>query len=661
MISHATRTIQRAWRSVFRFRKLRVLSKLFHHTHGCNVHNVQLMGPSATAEFVRDNKRAAAAFKLIRRISAIASIRHQPAHLPPNITPKKLMSAYLIAVYPSSTFAEMYPLEQMLLDAATAFIKQIDRITAAAANSPTFCTSDLARELTTPFNAQLADYAQIFDKWINYDSTKLVNRISNSLFSLYGFIKNTPAEPHYKPMIEDAKKEIMDLRKKMVSVKGNDAMRTFNAALLATTPEELASCAGAEPSIEMKTPPNEYIVHELLIDPSYRYTMTGSTAVHERDITKNVAFHNLYWHMLKKDLSATPPNFDRAADLFLSIRDAVITASPGIIHDSLLKGLKINAVIKHIQLKSMDINTMVSHIVAVYDTMDASFEIPSTKRANAAIVVQHTFGFSMPETPEEDLELIRRWEKFRSHVNTHLIDGLRILYELSRGIRVRYINKRIANLENIILEQGYDYEKGKFKLNAVALDKTRAWLAREIKEMPPAVRNAPLPLVHAHAFLSLFANDKFVQDRVPETLRLDTSRLAYLHAELHALIKTRLLVIVAAETNTPTVFASIRAMRPGVFPQIATLNLPPNTVEHFEHTSRPRQITHSRTHAMLVAYLADQAAPVERFIGATPRLPADVVDAINTRFANLVALARRTAEISLSVHGKRYAELLAAV
>ena len=656
---HASSTIQRAWRSTFRFRKLRTLVKLFHYTYGMNIDNVKYMGATATAELIRDTKRTAAAFKLVKRIWAIASARRQPAEeLITTISPKKLILAYLIAHYPAHAFAEMYPLEQALLRTAMALVKQIDRITAAVTSTDTFCTSDLSHDLTKPFNKQLIDYAECFDKWRAYDGAKQVNRISNALFSLYSFVVNTPKEPHYTPILSKAQIDIRNLRQKLASMKGDDALSAFDAELVNLPQAEFNASAGAETMIEMAPPQNEYIVHELLIDPSYRYTNTGSTAAHETHITVNVAFHELYWSMLQTDLASA--KFNRAADLFMSIRDAVITTSSKTRHDDFLTKLDTNTIVRQIQLNTMTVNKLVCFTIATHAFLDIHFDIPSTKRAATAELVRQTFGVSMPDTPAEDVELIRRWEEYHSQVLSMqerpdvLVKGLRVLYDLSRGIRVRYINKRIVSLVPIVQEQGYDYEAGKFKANKIPLDKTRAWLARELRDMPPAVRNAPLPLVHAHAFIALIAHDKFIYERVPETMRLDATRLAYLHAEFHALIKTRLLVIVSTEAGKT--IAAIHAMRPGIFPPP---DLPPDAAAHVDPSRRPHQITHSRTHAMLVAYLTDLAAPVARFLNSTPNVPADVVETLNARFANFVALARRTAEISIAVHGKRYAEMLA--
>lgn len=659
---HASSTIQRAWRSTFRFRKLSTLVKLFHYTYGINIDNVKYMGATATAEFVRDAKRTAAAFRLAKRIWAIACVRRQPAEeLTTMISPKKLILAYLIAHYPAHAFAEMHPLEQALLRTSMALVKQIDRITTAVRSTDNFCARDLAHDLTQPFNKQLIDYAECFDKWRAYDGTKQTNRISNALFSLYSFVGNTPSAPHYAPILSKARADIHTLRQKLASIRGNDALPAFDAELAALPQAEFIASAGADPMVEMAPPHNEYIVHELLVDPAYRYTNTGSNAAHETQLTINVAFHELYWSMLQTDLASA--KFTRAADLFMSIRDAVITTSPTARHDDFMTKLETNAIVRHIQLNTMTVNKLVCFTIATHAFLDTHFDIPSTKRAATAERVRQTFGVSLPDTPAEDVELIRRWDEYHGQVLSMqerpdvLVKGLRVLYDLCRGLRVRYINKRIVSLVPIVQEQGYDYEAGKFKANKIPLDKTRAWLARELRDMPPAVRNAPLPLVHAHAFIALIAHDKFIYERVPETMRLDATRLAYLHAEFHALIKTRLLVIVSTEAGKT--IAAIHAMRPGIFPPLDTFDLPPDAAAHFDHSSRPHQITHSRTHAMLVAYLTDLAAPVARFLNSTPNVPADVAEALNARFAQFVALARRTAEISIAVHGKRYAEMLA--
>jgi hypothetical protein len=452
----------------------------------------------------------------LHRIHVLTYHRHGPAHGQTafrSVNTRVFLASFMIAFRPSHVFASMGALEDALHAAALSLVGSFERISGALQQHASFAATP--REVTAEFQGLLFDYLRCFKAWKVPDQARLTGRIERALAALYEAQAVVPPGDRIRSELQA---QIDRLRGKLEQIAGADALDAFDA-------RPRGDGSG-------HTPPRldtEQIAHELLLDPQFQLAPYEPSDADSPVFSRvRAEFHRAFWDGVTADLRRTPPCYAGVLRVMAEVREGMLEVAADTPAATIEAAIDLDSIATRVVLGALpwsDVRDLVGGIVSLMRSMQ---EPP---RANETMALWHTLGARILEAPPQEQPSV-------------LSATLEFLVNRANTMRIDTANARLRRIAPIIRDHGVDYERGKFSEKLLAggltLDRTTAWIKRALQRAPGAdllpdvIAGKPDAFVRVldAAMLSLIVDpEPLTGDTVPETLLLDTQRLALIRRD----------------------------------------------------------------------------------------------------------------------------------
>ena len=442
--------------------------------------------------------------------------------------------------YPDNTFETKGATETELCNASKPLITSIETICTRLiqhGSTELFHTQEDITTIMHQFHDTLCDYMHRYDQWKTVEDEKSIRRIRHALVAMHAAQNQLPpSEPIDSKLNVEFNTQIIRLRDNMKKIGGPDAIATFDNEFTQlmqkhaqsnptadTTAYRLIRSTGI-PAIEN----NEYLTHELLIDPEFQYKTTDDTtcltSVHNRI---NVILKSTYWDCMTDEIRLQPPCFLKVLNTLTEIKEGI----NDVIHKHKCDKTQLEEVIDLQFIKrridqnafsNIDFIHMFSGIMNIIHEIQSKFQYPplNTAAYNELLTEMRQHAGNN-----------ERWPNIVSSTMRFLIDNV-------NRIRMETTNKRLRIIAPIIVTNGVEYEKGMFqeKLSTgkLTLENTKKWIKYDITDVNPDLipilsygNSDAYQSIIKSAILSLVFNPTYTQtlDKFPETFHMDIHRI----------------------------------------------------------------------------------------------------------------------------------------
>ena len=464
----------------------------------------------------------------------------------------------MTALRPHHTFESLGEREVQLITSSTELLAKFEEFLNFVWTETTY--NAVSDNILRDFPRLLRTYLNDFETWKTPDKLVVKDRMATALRALYAArarhdIQN-PAENGQTTIHTDLNTQIQRLRTRLEQLDGQTELNEIDAQLQAglmlpgnTTPtpdqpyftnmqllqhaSRITQGRGFCIPRTLKLS-NEQIVHEILIDPSFKIDDNGSNG---NDDAKTLLVDS-FWENLRNDLMRQPePLYADAVGVIKEIQEIIIDASG----DGSPLSVEAQTAINIADIKTMRLLDNWSACVDIFNKIaDILFHALSQTREKEA---KEKWGFIQAAMQEVILDSEAR--------PTAMRDALRYFSDIARLICIDTVTQRINGFAHIITEHGVSYEQEAFqeKLNRgiMTLDNTTKWLSDEIdcikvKQLNELVNGntETLRMVHRSALINLItitSNDNPKPETTPEVLHLDLNRIGYFSGQYQKLVR----------------------------------------------------------------------------------------------------------------------------
>ena len=462
-------------------------------------------------EYLREKSTISRTKDCLERFHRTCNLMHkvQKKDSPPEkVNVRIFLAMYMIVEYTAHVFESMGELEQKLLASAQKLLNIFEEIMQS-----TVPMHSLPRDLTKSFPPALFEYMRDFKGWKVPDEQKLLARIKDALCKMY-VVKEymSSDEPEDSKQNTDLRDNIFRLREKLRQIAGNAELALFDAE----NPCPYSSSGGGggggggggatgrrRASERMN---NEQLAHELLLDPCFQLTDSGTSF--ETPSARNTLelFHQVYWRSLIHDFDMSPPCYVRGVLVLVEVRDGLVeVASP---QEAMRAAelLDLDLIKQQLDAGTWSWGSwreLMGSVMGLIQRVQSPARDDETRTRWAALQV------SMDDAPADE----------RSAV---VVGGLEFMLNRVNALRIDAANARLRLIAPVIRDHGVDYERGKLKekLDAgdLTLERTKAWLVLD--------GVTSLEEVYLRAMISLITSEtELCEAECPETLLMDVRRI----------------------------------------------------------------------------------------------------------------------------------------
>jgi len=389
----------------------------------------------------------------------------------------------MVSLYPGNVFDSHGELENEVITYANQMLENFQGICRSVQRREGSCLKDIAG--FEGFVLRLNNYMQRFGMWKTVDKYRMKSKIKHTMIALYRARGQLPVnEPADSVLNIQFNEQVGRLRHKFLLVFGQEELDRFDLELttgnitqdpMPTLPFILAG--NVEHSVYANSNPrtisSEQLVHELLLDPDFSISDTGSVPFYSFLEREN---SNVFWQNIASDLMETPhPCITRVLRITGEIMDTL---------------LHLGSPIVMVQLERLTNNETVSNLLNAVD--------PNWQNWRTVILTSFE-AIKLVQTEKRVVETQNILEAFTHQFDAIsneekpalFVDTLKKLLQLVGKLRVDCANVRIALIAPAIRDHGIEYEQGKFKDRCLSI---------------------PNSIVYVHIFLgnviSALANDQ---------------------------------------------------------------------------------------------------------------------------------------------------------
>ena len=659
-------TVQKAWRTMFKYRTTTIYVKHAVVDCGLSGDHVKSISFEALVQNLKTPAVIAKAKKFFFRLNSQAVFRHGSEDFEgvgTNVNVRVLMAAFMIAYRPTHVFETMGPLEQALLASAANMLAVFNDIASRfVAGGRKFTFQMVPHDATRPLLGMMRQYLGDFRQWKVPDEAKLSRRIKNALVALYQAREHLPPdEPADSPLNVEFRTQIDRLREKLLQIAGQAAVVQFDAERAAG--EGLFRQNPGNNNNEGHRFParmtNEQLAHELLICPTFQLSEDGSAGgdlMMFRQMRET--FHRAFWGSLADDMRLAEPCYVRVFRVMDEVREGIV---------DLNSNTGIN--------EAMDMPHIRAQVATGLFTWDNTLAMST---AVVAILKDLTCLLRVADFDAKWAEVYPEMLAAETRVDQAGAFAKALEFFLTRInlCRIDAANARLRLIAPTIAEHGIDYERGKFqdrvRDEALTLDHSTSWITKSLEfanDLVERVRNGMAGSVleaHAHA-VTLLANgtiyeNEFVESTVPETLMFDFHRIVGFRGEFKSIVQTSMALFVATGDNTvfANVSAAVNAMGPGAAIVPADLSLPDAMARTLQSSLETTSPMHSVLSRRLTAIVRNRIITGNINAARVSILPVALPPNVQARADKLVSTIVRMATVNRQVHNAIYDEIFPA-
>ena len=561
--------------------------------------------------------------------------------------------------------------ETNLLDASGRLLERIDTIVSYCRTHSIQRAAQIPDEVLGNVDRLIAVYLRAFKLWCIPDSNKLSSRLTFSLGALRNALAVAPID---HPRREEMITNIARLKAQLLRIGGQTRVdqfeRDYDAGLYTDAPVGTSNNPVSTP-----TPPSDNLclVHETLIDPSFRYTPdTANYNDHDPVLeARRREYSRRYWlsvesdlcgagivraHQVVEDIAATFQLFPALAPN--ETPNQTPNQTP---NEQEPPQAPPTVSVRQAWATLVAENFEWDPLFALFDTLAAHF------RCRLTVAQQAEFNARWGGLHEG----LRAAADTPQHNPSRAISAtFKFMFDASNALHAERRNTELTRVRPTILRHGIDYERAAFErdfLNGtVNLLSTVNWLQAAAADDNNLADNllagdgATFPRFMARAYASLLS----VSDTpLPDTLRCDITRMTILRS-LHNSIVTSIIATTAV-TNEPTVADAIalqiRNSWPSVQLTLDDIEMPSLLRTELQLLLAPTSAAramHTRTlsaglEACLLETLVDGSPPPQQtlFIGSDGAL-------ISAHLTDLFRLFSNIAHVNYRVFSAKYLALI---
>ena len=264
-----------------------------------------------------------------------------------------------------------------------------------------------------------------------------------------------------------------------------------------------------------------------------------------RDLSFNLSFQ-AFWDSLVSDLSHARPSYARVIHVVAEIKTGVSDLS------SPMENATLNEVV--------DLDFIKQQAEAGIFGWTSCMQLVSSVMS----IIQRICS------PERDAVMDAKWKEIRTSMENAIPDerqhafcsALRFLLECVNWMRIDSANSRLRSIATVILQHGFDYERGKFQDRLLdgthTLERTTATVEKSIVQLIQSGqfsldelmegKATQYVLVHTQMLFSMVldSNRPLITEACPETYLLDLHRIRMLQSEFVE-VSTRSTMLVTAK------------------------------------------------------------------------------------------------------------------
>ena len=517
--------------------------------------------------FLRGKDLISASKACLQRIYYLCISRHGSSNTSfsfENDNIKVFLSVYMIACHPNSIFDNMGTVENELYKASIPLITTFQNIcNVIHLSNNSF--HDVSHDLTKDFLSLLFKYVECFKEWKLQDEIVFVGRIKNALSALYNAKKQLPHnEPDNSHIKIELLTQINQLRNKLEKIAGSEALVQFEQQYTEQyteqqyteqqyteqqyteqqyteqqyteqyTEEQSESNNSNELDnseiIFPKRINNEYLAHELLINPKFQL-----------DCSDNKEYLT-FWNSLENDLKCTIPSYSKVLQILKKINDEINDLTKDLENINILEIININFIKQQIEANLytwINFNQLILSIVEVIQKIQVPQRNNETKE-QWELISKQIYDASVDEQPQV------------------LCNSLKFIINCFNSIRIDLANERLRLIAPVIKDYGIEYEQNKFQNKLVngtiTLERTQNWIRLNLRH-EVELNKVDLNLfrnrntnafIHFHSIsiLSLITNEITIKTELcPETILFDVHRLFIIQQEFQYIVTSITIMI----------------------------------------------------------------------------------------------------------------------
>lgn len=268
----------------------------------------------ALVVFLREAPVIAATKILLRRVHHMSIAMYAgPISMHETVNVRVFLSMYMVVLRPTYVFEEFCPSATAVMDSGRLLLTCFGGIITSILDGSTFSNLDV--NLRASFTELLFDYLTKFNAWKVPDMEKLIGRIRHALIAIYGAQLSLPVnEPEDSRLSVELRAQIERLRAKIVQIAGAESLAEFDATR--------ATAVSTNTLVITPRLNNEYLAHQLFINPGYQMKLAGLNSPH--GITRLYqGLHAAFWNSVTDDLRMQPTCFTRVIVVLAEIRDSL--------------------------------------------------------------------------------------------------------------------------------------------------------------------------------------------------------------------------------------------------------------------------------------------------------------------------------------------------
>ena len=515
----AASRLQRAWRLVMRPESVKWRAETLERL-GVRKAKMELLLFPELAGFLQAKNVVGAMNWFIRRIVSMQRWRGVTTE---RYNVRVFLAGYMIDISPDKVFEEQGVLETELINAARPMIAGLESLMATALRGEPL-------EDVDAFIVHLREYSTAFKRWKYPDQQRLLGRICDALHVLYRSEGHLPAdEPEDSQLRVGFRTQIGRLRTKLHQVGGEEMVATF---------DRMRGLGAGEAPVRREVFPvsHEQIVHELLLNPAFRFSTGEDSFWWERT---NQEFSADFWALLREELGRGEAT--RMVRVIEEVRRALMDAS---------SSLEEAGVARVFDVERIRVATWEQLSPCLLDCVNLLGERQYLGRRLAFEQGWATARVGLANA-EERTEALARTLEFMLGAAVHF--------------RVDAANARLGAIEPMLRVHGIEYMRGKFEERGGTINATTDWLTRSLAlaqrhdgvEMLPVIQSAAIGRaqsikeVWAYALAAAIAGTAVFDMRtdVPETLTLDIARLHRYRKEFRSLAACQTVLTFAQESR----------------------------------------------------------------------------------------------------------------
>ena len=569
----AARTLQKAWRHLFKFRTTARYVKQMLVVNSMTSDYAKSISFETLVNHLKEKKVILAAKHCMHRVHLVCSQRHGvDADIKAgNVNVRVILAAFMIVHRPSRVFEQLGSVEHGLVESAKKMLQCLESILGFALKAgKDFAWATTPKELTEDFQDVVFRYLKDFKAWKVPDEAKLSARIQHALVALYQAKGHLPAtEPADSRLMVEFESQIARLRGKLAQIAGQGALDLFDQQRLGCTgPWAVGGggdgnggngsvvAVGRVGSMESRMT-NEQLAHELLLDPLFQLMENGAAASEHPTLNHiRKSFHRAFWESVIDDMLLPTPCYARICRVLEEVREGVCD----------LAGEEIREQANDI-LDTEHIKTRVQNGAFGWDDCKSL--------VGGAVGLIRTI-----QTPRREEDIQAKWAEIGAGMDAAVTAeiqarsftvALEFLLDRVNLCRVDAANARLRLIAPVIKDHGLDYERGKFedkvRAGTITKDRTEQWISSTLKTAMNLVdkvkEGSAGELISTHALaVTLLVDGSIIPDdsnitaeTVPETMALDIHRIQSMRQEFRCLTDTSISLIVASTDRS--VFTSV--------------------------------------------------------------------------------------------------------